>query len=35
LPTFEGPLFFKNNTSMIFVDAKKTLQESVSEFKAA
>jgi NAD(P) transhydrogenase subunit beta len=31
----ENPLFFKDNTSMIFGDAKKTLQEIVSEFKAA
>jgi proton-translocating NAD(P)+ transhydrogenase subunit beta len=30
----ENPLFFKNNTSMIFGDAKKTLQEIVTEFKA-
>jgi len=31
----ENPLFFKDNTTMIFGDAKKTLQEIVSEFKAA
>jgi NAD(P) transhydrogenase subunit beta len=31
----ENPLFFKGNTTMIFGDAKKTLQEIVSEFKAA
>jgi NAD(P) transhydrogenase subunit beta len=31
----ENPLFFKDNTTMIFGDAKKTLQELVSEFKAA
>jgi H+-translocating NAD(P) transhydrogenase subunit beta len=31
----ENPLFFKDNTTMIFGDAKKALQESVSEFKAA
>ncbi len=31
----ENPLFFKDNTSMIFGDAKKTLQEIVTEFKAA
>jgi H+-translocating NAD(P) transhydrogenase subunit beta len=31
----ENPLFFKPNTTMIFGDAKKTLQEIVSEFKAA
>jgi NAD(P) transhydrogenase subunit beta len=31
----ENPLFFKDNTSMIFGDAKKTVQEIVSEFKAA
>jgi NAD(P) transhydrogenase subunit beta len=31
----ENPLFFKENTRMIFGDAKKTLQEIVSEFKAA
>jgi NAD(P) transhydrogenase subunit beta len=31
----ENPLFFKHNTSMIFGDAKKTLQEIVAEFKAA
>jgi len=30
----ENPLFFKDNTTMIFGDAKKTLQEVVSEFKA-
>jgi NAD(P) transhydrogenase subunit beta len=35
LPTFEDPLFFRDNTTMIFGDAKKTLQEIVSEFKAA
>jgi len=32
---FEDPLFFRDNTTMIFGDAKKTLQEIVSEFKAA
>jgi proton-translocating NAD(P)+ transhydrogenase subunit beta len=31
----ENPLFYKDNVSMIFGDAKKTLQEIVSEFKAA
>jgi NAD(P) transhydrogenase subunit beta len=31
----ESPLFFNDNTTMIFGDAKKTLQEIVSEFKAA
>jgi NAD(P) transhydrogenase subunit beta len=31
----ENPLFFKENTTMIFGDAKKTLQEIVAEFKAA
>ena len=31
----ENPLFFNDNTTMIFGDAKKTLQEIVSEFKAA
>jgi NAD(P) transhydrogenase subunit beta len=31
----ENPLFFKDNTTMIFGDAKKTLQGIVSEFKAA
>ena len=31
----ENPLFFKDNATMIFGDAKKTLQEIVSEFKAA
>jgi H+-translocating NAD(P) transhydrogenase subunit beta len=31
----ENPLFFKDNTTMIFGDAKKTLQEIVTEFKAA
>ena len=31
----ENPLFFKDNTTMIFGDAKKTVQEIVSEFKAA
>lgn len=31
----ENPLFFKENTRMIFGDAKKTLQEIVGEFKAA
>jgi len=31
----ENPLFFKDNTTMIFGDAKKTLQEVVTEFKAA
>jgi NAD(P) transhydrogenase subunit beta len=31
----ENPLFYKDNVSMIFGDAKKTLQETVSEFKAA
>ena len=31
----ENPLFFKDNAAMIFGDAKKALQEIVSEFKAA
>jgi NAD(P) transhydrogenase subunit beta len=31
----ENPLFFKDNTTMIFGDAKKTVQEIVHEFKAA
>jgi NAD(P) transhydrogenase subunit beta len=31
----ENPLFFKDNTTMIFGDAKKTVQEIVTEFKAA
>jgi H+-translocating NAD(P) transhydrogenase subunit beta len=31
----ENPLFFKDNATMIFGDAKKTLQAMVSEFKAA
>ena len=31
----ENPLFFKDNMTMIFGDAKKTLQEIVSELKAA
>ncbi len=31
----ENPLFYKENTRMIFGDAKKTLQELVHEFKAA
>ncbi len=34
LPASKTPLF-KDNTTMIFGDAKKTLQEIVSEFKAA
>ncbi|MEI6243189.1 MAG: NAD(P)(+) transhydrogenase (Re/Si-specific) subunit beta, partial [Chlamydiota bacterium] len=29
----ENPLFFRPNTSMIFGDAKKTLQELISEFQ--
>ena len=29
----ENPLFFKDNTSMIFGDAKKTVEAMVSEFK--
>jgi H+-translocating NAD(P) transhydrogenase subunit beta len=29
----ENPLFFKDNTTMIFGDAKKTVQEIVTEFK--
>jgi NAD(P) transhydrogenase subunit beta len=31
----ENPLFFKENTSMVFGDAKQTLQAIVNEFKAA
>ena len=31
----ENPLFYKENTRMIFGDAKKTVQEIVHEFKAA
>jgi len=31
----ENPLFFKENTRMIFGDAKKTLHEIAAEFKAA
>ncbi len=31
----ENPLFFKENTRMIFGDAKSTLQSLVSEFKAS
>lgn len=30
----ENPLFYKNNTSMIFGDAKKTLQDFITEFKS-
>jgi NAD(P) transhydrogenase subunit beta len=36
-PGFAGidnPLFFNNNTRMLFGDAKKTVQGLVSEFKS-
>ena len=31
----ENPLFFKDNTRMLFGDAKSTISELVSEFKEA